>query len=159
VLACRFQVTNCKLSDQTPSAESAADPKADQFYDAALSRIRRFMLVIGVVATIAAVPLFGWKIAAGVLLGCVLAWLNFVWLKEAIGLLADKVTSSGRPRSSASTVAKFLLRYALVGIGAYVIFLSSRESLYGFLGGLFLAVAAILCEAAYEVFVGLRRGL
>jgi hypothetical protein len=36
--------------------------------------------------------------------------------------------------------------------------LSSRESLYGFLGGLFLAVAAILCEAVYELFVALRRG-
>src|SRR5690349_6583197 len=116
------------------------------------------MLVIAPLATVAALIAFDWKIAAGVFLGCILAWLNFVWLKEAIGLLADKVAQSGRPRSSASTVAKFLLRYALVGIGAYVIFLSSRESLYGFLGGLFLAVAAILCEAAYEVIVGLRRG-
>ncbi len=116
------------------------------------------MLAIGCIAVVAATPLFGWKTAAGVLLGCIVAWLNFVWLKQAISALADKVTASGKSKSSASTVAKFLLRYALVGIGAYVIFLSSRESLYGFLGGLFLAVAAILCEAVYEAFMGLRRG-
>lgn len=146
------------MPDPLHPDEFRPDPVADCFYNSALDRIRRFMLVIGPLAAIAALIAFSWKIAVGVLLGCVLAWLNFVWLKEAIGLLADKVTQSGRPKSSASTVLKFLLRYALVGIGAYVIFLSSRESLYGFLGGLFLAVAAILCEAAYEAFVGLRRG-
>ena len=146
------------MPDPLHSDDFRPNPAADTFYGSALSRIRRFMLVIAPLATVAALIAFDWKIAAGVFLGCILAWLNFVWLKEAIGLLADKVTQSGRPRSSASTVAKFLLRYALVGIGAYVIFLSSRESLYGFLGGLFLAVAAILCEAAYEVIVGLRRG-
>lgn len=135
-----------------------ANPAADRFYGSAFDRIRRFMVVIAFIAVVAATPLFGWRTAAGVLLGCIVAWLNFVWLKQAIGVLADKVTASGRPKSSASTVAKFLLRYALVGVGAYVIFLSSRESLYGFLGGLFLAVAAILCEAAYEAFVSLRQG-
>ena len=139
--------------------QTDADPAADAFYSSALDRIRRYMLLIAPLATVAALVGFGWKAAAGVLLGCVVAWLNFVWLKQAIGALADKVTQSGRPRSSGSTVAKFLLRYALVGIGAYGIFLSSRESLYGFLGGLFLAVAAILCEAVYEAYVGLRRGI
>ena len=131
---------------------------ADTFYESALDRIRRFMGVIAVIATVATLLLFGWKASAGVLLGCLVAWANFLWLKQAIGALADKVTQSGSPKSSAGTVFKFLLRYALVGLGAYVIFLSSRESLYGFLGGLFLAVAAILCEAAYEAFVSLRRG-
>src|SRR5690349_1662837 len=116
------------------------------------------MLAIGLLSTVAALPLCGWRTAAGVLLGCAVAWANFIWLKQAIGALADKVTQSGRPKSSAGTVFKFLFRYALVGLGAYVIFLSSRESLYGFLGGLFLAVAAILFEAIYEVVVGLRRG-
>ena len=146
------------MPDPFQPAETAADPKAQQFYESALDRIRRFMVAIGVTGTLLTLVLVNWKAAAGVFLGCVVAWLNFVWLKQAISVLADKVTESGRPKSSASTVAKFLLRYALVGIGAYVIFLSSRESLYGFLGGLFLAVAAILCEAAYEAYVGLRRG-
>ena len=137
---------------------SELSTQADAFYAAALDRIRRIMLVIGTVSSLAVLPIFGWRTALGVLLGCTVAWANFIWLKQAIGALADKVTSTGRPRSSTSTVLKFLLRYALIALGAYVIFLSSRESLYGFLGGLFLAVAAILCEGAYEVFVGLRRG-
>ena len=146
------------MPDPLQPADASANPAAELFYGAALDRIRRFMLAIGALATLAALPLFGWKTAAGVLLGCAVAWMNFVWLKQAIGAVADRVTPFGRRQSSASTVAKFLLRYALIAIGAYAIFLSSRESLYGFLGGLFLAVAAILCEAAYEAFVSLRRG-
>ena len=142
-----------------PHQEDFRDnPAADAFYATALDRIRHTMIVLGFAAMLAAAILYGWKVAVGVLLGCAVAWMNFVWLKQAIGVLADKVTQSGRPKSSASTVAKFLLRYALIAAGAYVIFLSSRESLYGFFGGLFLAVAAILCEAAYEAFVSLRRG-
>lgn len=138
--------------------EVKPNPAADLFYGEALDRIRRFMVAIAVVATVLTFAVWNWQIAAGVLLGCAVAWVNFVWLKQAVNALADRVTQSGRPGGSASTVAKFLLRYALVGIGAYAIFLSSRQSLYGFLGGLFLAVAAILCEAVYEVVVGLRRG-
>ena len=117
------------------------------------------MLVIGVLATVTSLLVYGWRIALGVLLGCTVAWANFHWLKQAIGALADRVTASSRPSSGTSTVAKFMLRYALVGIGGYAIFMGSRESLYGFLGGLFLAVGAILCEAGYELYVALRRGL
>lgn len=147
------------MSDPLDPDEIKPNPAADLFYGGALDRIRRFMLAIAVIATVAAFAIWNWRIAAGVLVGCAVAWVNFVWLKQAVNALADRVTKSGRPGGSASTVAKFLLRYALVGIGAYAIFLSSRQSLYGFLGGLFLAVAAILCEAVYEVAVGLRRGL
>ena len=124
-----------------------------------MERIRRFVVAIGAVATPVTLVFGGWKTAIGVLLGCVVAWANFVWLKQAVNAFADRVTQTGHRQSSAPTVLKFLLRYALIAAGAYGIFKISRESLYGFFGGLFLAVAAILCEAAYELVVGVRRGL
>jgi hypothetical protein len=52
-----------------------------------------------------------------------------------------------------------VLRYALIALGAYVIFRVSLAGLYGFLGGLCLTIAAIACEAVVEIYVGLRRGL
>src|SRR5512142_2348665 len=136
-----------------------ADPAAERFYSGALDRIRRFMLVIGIIATVAAWAVLGWRFAIRVLLGCAIAWVNFYWLKQAVSALADRVTASGQPQSSSGTVAKFLLRYALIALAAYGIFRVSRDSLYGLLGGLFLTVAAILCEAGYEAYVALRRGL
>jgi ATP synthase I chain len=147
-------------NDQRPTtADAAPDPAADQFYSGALDRIRRFMAAIGVVATVAVSVLFGWKVGAGMALGCVIAWVNFYWLKQAVSALADRVTSTGRTQSSSGVVARFLLRYALIALAGYAIFRVSRDSLYGLLGGLFLTVAAILCEAVYEVMVSLRRGL
>ncbi|MGZ4821416.1 MAG: ATP synthase subunit I [Terriglobales bacterium] len=136
-----------------------ADAAAERFYSGAMDRIRRFMAAIGLVATIVAWTALGWKVAVGLALGCAIAWMNFYWLKQAVSALADRVTSTGQRQSSRGIVTRFLLRYALIALGAYAIFLVSRDSLYGLLGGLFLTVAAILCEAVYEVIVSLRRGL
>lgn len=147
------------MPDPLQPDESSLNPDADLFYAGAMARIRRFILAIGSAGTVASLLAFGWRVAVGVLIGCAVAWANFVWLKHAVNAMAEKVTQTGRGRSGAGTVAKFVLRYALIGIAAYVIFLSSRQSLWGFFGGLFVAVAAILCEAAYEAFVALRRGL
>jgi len=52
-----------------------------------------------------------------------------------------------------------VLRYAFIAVAAYVIFRISQAALYGFLGGVCLTIAAIACEAALEIYVGLRRGL
>ncbi|MBZ5568642.1 MAG: ATP synthase subunit I [Acidobacteriia bacterium] len=146
------------MPDLTPTAPAPPDP-AEKFYSGAMDRIRRFMAVIGVIATIAVWIAFGWKVAVGLALGCMIAWVNFYWLKQAVGALADRVTATGRGQSSSGVVARFLLRYALIALAGYAIFRVSRDSLYGLLGGLFLTVAAILCEAVYEVVVALRRGL
>jgi hypothetical protein len=148
-----------KLADPPQSAVAQPDPIAERFYSGALDRIRRFMAAFGLVATIAVWMAFGWKAAVGLALGCAIAWVNFYWLKQAVSALADRVTSTGQRQSSRGIVTRFLLRYALIALGAYAIFRVSRDSLYGLLGGLFLTVAAILCEAVYEVIVSLRRRL
>jgi len=146
-------------NDPATPIEFQENPAAENFYSGAMNRIRRFMAGIGVVATVVILVWVGWKVAVGVALGCGIAWVNFYWLKQAVSALADRVTETGRRQSSAGIVMRFLLRYALIALGAYAIFRVSRDSLYGLLGGLFLTVAAILCEAAYEVVVAVRRGI
>jgi hypothetical protein len=146
------------LLDPAHPEPGSPDPAADLFYEGALGRIRRLMIAIGAGATVATLIAAGWRVAVGVMIGSVVAWANFVWLKQAVTAMAERVTETGSGKSGGGTVAKFVLRFALIGIAAYVIFLSSRQSLWGFLGGLFTAVAAILCEAAYEALVALRRG-
>ena len=129
------------------------------FYSGAIVRIRRIMLVLGVAAVVVGTAVYGWALGLGLLVGCVIAWANFYWLEQIVQALADRVTRAGHAESGRGVVARFLLRYALVAGAAYVIFSVSLASLYGLLGGLFLTVAAILCEAAYEAWVALRRGL
>jgi hypothetical protein len=132
------------------------DPKVEEFFSGAVGRIRHIMLAVTAVATISAAYIWGWRIALGVLLGCIVSYANFSWLERALTALADRITVAGSKVSSTGTVFRFLLRYAFIGVGAYVIFRGSPGSLYGFLGGLFLTVAAILCEAVYEVFAAFR---
>src|SRR2546427_727716 len=96
---------------------------------------------------------------AATFVGWMIAYLNFHWLERVVTALADRVMQAGRPQSSKGVVLRFLLRYVLMGLAAYAILSVSPTSLYGLFAGLFLPVAAIGCEAAYEAYVAVARGL
>jgi ATP synthase I chain len=138
-------------------------PQSDtgaQFFSGALDRIRKITLVLGAISVVAVWIRFGTAVGIGFLAGCVISYVNFHWLKKAINTLADRVTNTGDTHgSSRGAVLRFLLRYGFIITAACAILFSSKSSVYGLLGGLFLSVAAILCEAAYEVAVALRRGI
>jgi len=138
---------------------SEASPATDAFYSGALTRIRNFMLALAPAITAAAWWKFGRPAALGVLLGCIIAYLNFHWLKSGVAGLADRVTNTGRAQSSSGIIARFLLRYVLLGAAAYAILTSFPASLGGLFAGLFLPVAAIACEAVYELYASLARGI
>jgi hypothetical protein len=132
---------------------------SDSFYSGALARISRIMVVVAIAASVSAWVLYGWRIALGFVFGCAIAYLNFHWLKRVVTALTDRITQAGRPQSGKGIVARFLLRYFLIGLAAYVIFSLCPASLYGLFAGLFLPVGAIACEAVYEVYVAVARGL
>lgn len=131
--------------------------ESDDFYADALARMQRMMIVIGVAAVVTAFAYFGWRIGLGVTLGSAIAYLNFHWLKKVVSGLADLTISSGSPASSRGVVHRFLLRYFLMALIAFVILTVSRQSLYGLFAGLFLPVAAMFCEAGYELYKALSR--
>jgi len=146
------------MNEAPPTSNIAATP-ADDFYANALTRIRNFMLALAIVLSVAAWYRFGRFPAVGFLLGCVISYLNFHWLKSGVTGLADRVTNSGKPQSGKGIIARFLLRYVLLGGAAYAILASFPASLRGLFVGLFLPVGAIACEAIYEVYAGLTRGM
>ncbi len=134
-----------------------SQPESDRFYAGALDRIRILMIVLGGALSLAAWVIFGMRPALGFLLGCVIAYLNFQWLKNGVSGLADRATNSGKAQSGKGIIARFLLRYVLLGVAAYAILTSFPASLRGLFAGLFLPVGAIACEAVYEVFTGITR--
>ncbi len=119
-----------------PNANSEA------FYAGALTRISNSMIVLAVLFTGGSWILYGGRIAVGLAFGCAIAY-----------------TETSQPQSSKGVVLRFLLRYVLMAVAAYVIFSVSPASLYGLFAGLFLPVAAIACEAAYEAYAALARGI
>ena len=132
-------------------------PPDDDFYTGAAARIPGFMVGLALVFTLVAWWKFGGASALGFLAGSIIAFLNFHWLKSGVSGLADRVTNSGEPQSGKGIVARFLLRYVLMGVAAYGILTSFPASLRGLFAGLFLPVAAIACEAAYETYVAVAR--
>ena len=146
-------------SENQSPAQLAPSPEAESFYAGAIGRITHFMPVLALLGT----ALLWWRtggfLAAGFVVGCLIAYINFYWLKRVVNAIAERAALGTPTGHTHGIVARFLVRYALVAVAAYAILSLSVRSLHGLLVGLFLPVAAILCEAAYETYVALRRGL
>jgi len=146
------------MNDDPPKSEAAAEsPVAEAVYAGALPRIRNLMLALAPIFAAAAWWKYGRFAALGFGLGCVIAYLNFHWLKSGVSGVADRVTNTGKAQSGKGIVARFLLRYVLLGAAAYAILTSFPASLRGLFAGLFLPVGAIACEAVYELYAGIVR--
>lgn len=137
----------------------SAESLVASFYSGALSRIRYFMVALALILSAVGWLRFGWRAALGFACGCAIAYLNFHWLERVVSALADRATLTPYKQSSSGVVFRFLVRYFLMAAAAYAILTVSPASLSGLFAGLFLPVGGIACEAAYEVYVALARGL
>jgi ATP synthase I chain len=136
---------------------TATDRAGEAFYAGALRRIQRSMIVLGILGSGAAWVHFGWRVALGFVGGACIAYLNFQSLERIVDALAERTTQSGQAQSGRALVVRFLVRYFLMAVVGYAILSVSRVGVYGLFAGLFLPVAAILCEAAYGLYPALLR--
>jgi small-conductance mechanosensitive channel len=144
--------------EEPAPAPVEVDPVAEAFYSGAVSRITRLMPVLALLGTVASWWRAGGAFAIGFAFGCVVAYVNFYWLKRVVNALGE-LTQVDRRDVARQAVVRFLMRYGVIAIAACAILSFSARGLYGMTAGLFLPAGAILCEAAYEVYVALRRGL
>lgn len=141
--------------EQVPAGAAASEA----FYSGAYERIGWFMLLLAFVTIPVLWLRYGWGFGGAFAAGCAIGGINFYWLKRTVSALADRATQSGEMQTSRGVVLRFLLRYVLIALSVYVIFHSSAFSVSGLLAGLFLPAGAIACEAAYEAYVAVRRGI
>lgn len=141
-----------------PSDPPATSPAADRFFSAAIPRMLRFVLILGVVFMVYTAWKYGRVSAIGFAAGDFIAYLSFRSLNRAVQALVGRIVEAQRPESGFSLVHGFFLRYLLAGGVAYVIFTSSPQAFRGFLFGLCTPVAAMLLEAVVEAYYALRRG-
>jgi hypothetical protein len=115
----------------------------------AVGRIFRLTQVMSAAGVAAYSVAGGWRAGLGFLLGALISYLNFRWLKrtvDALGALAGAKPPSAR-------VAVLLgLRYLLLGLGAYAIVKFSEISLTAALVGLFMPALAVILEILIELF-------
>lgn len=141
-----------------PSRPPASSAVAEEFYSGAIRRILRILAVLAVALLAPIWLVFGFAPALGFAAGATASWFNFHSLARGVEGLADRIVNAQSRERGSIVVARFLLRYLLVGIVAYAIFKGSYYGFRGFLAGLCLPVAAILSETAYEAYAAFRRG-
>ncbi|MGH9668892.1 MAG: ATP synthase subunit I [Terriglobales bacterium] len=133
--------------------------EAEAFYAGAERRIPRFMAAVFLLSAGSFWYWRGTEFVLAFLLGAVVAFVNLVWLKQITAAYVDRLSGSGARGSSGGLVLRFLLRYTLIALLAYGMFNNHLAGVHGFFAGLFLPVAAFTCEAVYELYAALRRGL
>ncbi len=134
------------------------DNGAQDFAINVYSRLVWIMSVMAVLATIVLWRIYGHNFALAFMVGGAVSLVNFYWLRRTIESAFERTVSSGESPSSAGIVTRFLLRYVLIAIAAYVIFNSSSLSVQGLIAGLSLPAGAIMLEALYQIFRVLRHG-
>ena len=118
-------------------------------------RIAWLTLVFGVATCMAALLAGSRMWAGGLLLGAVLAWLNFRWLRRGLdGLVAASTAQAGaeKPRVPLGAYFGAALRYGLIALSVYVIFKVLKVPLASMVVGMCALAAAAIAASVYELF-------
>jgi hypothetical protein len=147
--------------DQQPASSELA-PEEKIHLAGAEQRIWRAVWVLGILGVAVCWISAGGRWAGGFAIGATLSAVNFRWMKSAVSAVSELATSQPAagekpPPQTSGVVVRGVLRYALIGVAGYVIFKSSFVSLGAFFLGLFLFLAAILVEVAYEIYFAFRN--
>jgi len=147
-----FDAFRAKRNQTTPEMAVAGN---ESYYRVAERRIEYVTLGIGAAGTIGALLWAGIRAGAGVAVGAVLAWLNYRWLKQGVGALADLAkVQAGAPRVRVprSVYFKFIGRYVLLILVAYVILTRFEVPAASLLAGFGSLVFAVLAEIVWQLF-------
>jgi hypothetical protein len=138
------------LNSQNVSQELLNDP----YYEAVEIRLTRIGLLVGGLTLVVGILFVSGKFVVSFLVGAVISYLNFCWMKQGvdrlIGTFGAAVNPAPRP-SGKSVIFKYFLRYALIGGTLYAIFRFQFFEVRGAIMGLLLFVAAVLLECLHLV--------
>jgi ATP synthase I chain len=121
--------------------------------------IPRVMRNIVIASMLLLGPLFwfyGWVGAIGFAFGAAVSYVNFHSLKRGVEGLADRVVNRNSREKGGWILLRFVVRYGLVAIVAYAIFVGSPVAFRGFLWGLCVPVAALMAEAFWQGYTAFR---
>jgi small-conductance mechanosensitive channel len=127
----------------------------ENYYAVAERRIEYLTLAVGAAAAVAAVVFWSVRAAAGIAVGAILGWLNYRWLKQGVGALtalAKAQQGAAKVRIPRSVYFKFIGRYVLLILAAYVILTRLRVPVESLLAGFGALVIAVLGEIIWQLF-------
>src|SRR5215471_403165 len=107
------------MPDQGTAANEIhlAESPAERFYSGAQNRIKRFMMILGIVGTVVCLGAWGKVPAAGFALGALISYVNHVWLERMIDALGERITSGESQERGGVVMFSAVLRYAVIAGG------------------------------------------
>ena len=118
-------------------------------------RIAWLTLAIGVIAGLTVGILRDRMWGVGLVVGTVLAWLNFSWLRRGLDSLVQASTAQAaleKPRVPMRSYFFAMFRYALIGATVYVIFAYLHVPLASMIVGLCALAVAAIAASVYEIW-------
>ncbi len=118
------------------------------------ARILWIMAIVLIVAIFGSLIFADWRVTAGLILGGVLSFVNYYWLKFALKSVFEKAVEGKKPKF---LVGKYILRYFAVGAVVVLVFLTKVISVAAVICGLLAFAAAILIESFILVIVHISK--
>ena len=120
-------------------------------------RIFRGMCIVVAGSVLLSAPFAPWRVTTGLLIGGLLSLLNHHWLRTSVAAVFGKDLAAGvRPKLG---VARYLLRYFVIGAGIAVAHTLNIASLVAMLVGMCSFVVPALMEGFVQTyFVIMHRG-
>lgn len=139
------------MLDSTNTAQIPASAGPDHGLN---SRVFRTMVVTTALAVSVSAFIAPWRVTSGLLVGGLLALFSHRWLKSSAAAAIRLSTIGGIPEFR---VAKFLLRYVVMGAVIFAAYTLNLISLPSVLIGLCSFVVAILVEALREFYFAITQ--
>lgn len=114
---------------------------------------RRILWTMGLVAVVAGLAGFtfiSWQFGLGVILGGILSFINYYWLKVSLKRLFDNAVAHGeKPRFLA---VRYFARYLTLGAILTIVFLTKTVPVVAVIAGLSSFALAIVIEGFIRLF-------
>ncbi|HUI75261.1 MAG TPA: ATP synthase subunit I [Candidatus Acidoferrum sp.] len=139
----------------TEPTQSHANPSVSRIHG--LDTERRIAWLTPLLGLTGALMALFWRRpdwAEGLLLGAILAWLNFRWLRRGMdALVGGSAAQEGLPKPRVPLISYFTaaFRYALLALGVYVIFVYLHVPLVSLIVGLCALGAAAVAASVWEI--------
>ncbi len=118
------------------------------------SRILWIMAIVVFIVAAGSLVFATRRVTAGLLLGGILAFVNYYWLKFALKSAFEKAVEGGKPKF---LIGKYILRYFAVGAVIVLVYLTKIVSVTAVIGGLLAFAAAIIIESFILIFIHISK--
>src|SRR5271166_3216784 len=118
------------------------------------TRIGYLTLLLGMIAALPVAYFHGWHWGAGILIGAILAWFNFRWLKQGLDALTDSAAAQSGPTTASVPIGAYFraaFRYLLIAFAVYVIFRVLNVPVLSMIIGLCALGAAAFAISVQEI--------